>query len=245
MNSINIYKYLTYSLLIIGLLTSNNAKAQSQSWLSQTIPQSLNQPLKLLNQQKNNSARDLLSSNEIFALSPNQNRQLQFSEPANISGVPATENALIKWVISNQDNHHRHFLIANKRLGEMILVDESGVIVARSPALYGINFGDSLTTKQTPAGVFHLQRVSAKHPGYGGDVLTFVNDDIRKVSVSIHRVWMENPSERRIQRLSSPNPNQRRISDGCINLPDSFYESIVNLVDGSKIYILPETRNYF
>lgn len=162
-----------------------------------------------------------------------------------ITGVPATVEGTIAWVISTGDNGGRAFLIADKRSGELVLVERNGVVIGRTPALFGKYKGDRLGLHFTPAGAFKIIKAIAEHPGYGGDVLTFANDDINKVTVSLHRVWLENPAERRLQRLQSSNPNERRISDGCINIPDSFYNNIVDIVNGSKIYILPETRATF
>ena len=54
-----------------------------------------------------------------------------------------------------------------------------------------------------------------------------------------------NPKERRLERLASPTPLDKRISYGCINVPVRFYESVVRPAftgtDGI-VYVLPETR---
>lgn len=241
-------------IITIGGIILTNSNAQSnpnnQSWLSQTIPQKYYQQTAPNNRSfppTNNSNNNQNYDNyDVFTLTPdNYNGKDSVNGYSSLSGVPANEQSLINWVVSSGDNYGRSFLIANKRSGEIILVEGDGSISARSPALFGARLGDEMVSKQTPAGAYTLFQVAAENPGYGGDVLVFANDDVNKVSISVHRVWLETPSERRLQRLSSPNPKERRISDGCINLPDSFYENIVGIVNGSKIYILPETRAYF
>ena len=43
-------------------------------------------------------------------------------------------------------------------------------------------------------------------------------------AVSMHRVRLVDPKERRLERLASPDPAERRISYGCINVPVAFFE---------------------
>jgi hypothetical protein len=52
-------------------------------------------------------------------------------------------------------------------------------------------------------------------------------------------------SERRLERLESPDPAEHRISYGCINVPAAFFASVAwpSLGEsGGVIYVLPETR---
>ena len=53
-------------------------------------------------------------------------------------------------------------------------------------------------------------------------------------------------AERRLQRLASRNPQDNRISYGCINVPAAFYDTQLrprfNAGQGT-LYLLPETRS--
>jgi hypothetical protein len=49
-----------------------------------------------------------------------------------------------------------------------------------------------------------------------------------------------------LQRLASPGVEDNRISYGCINLPASFYDTVIHpMVQAATvvIYVLPETRS--
>ena len=66
-------------------------------------------------------------------------------------------------------------------------------------------------------------------------------------AVSMHRVITTNPHERRLERLSSPTPDDNRISYGCINVWPQFYEAYVRpAYQGQRppVYILPEVEAF-
>lgn len=75
-----------------------------------------------------------------------------------------------------------------------------------------------------------------------GEDVVWVDYD---AAVSMHRVRANVKAERRLERLASSTAADNRISFGCINLPVSFYEKVLNpLVRGSGavVYVLPETQ---
>jgi hypothetical protein len=62
----------------------------------------------------------------------------------------------------------------------------------------------------------------------------------------MHRVRPLVKSERRLERLASPAPDDHRISYGCINLPVAFYDEVVSPLFAARngvVYVLPETRS--
>ena len=83
-----------------------------------------------------------------------------------------------------------------------------------------------LIGKTTPRGEFVLQQRLTDDPGYGGDVLQFDEDE--KSVLAVHRVWLLNPKQNRLQRLSSPDPKDRVITNGCINVDPIIYQEIVD-----------------
>ncbi|UOO81821.1 L,D-transpeptidase [Uruburuella testudinis] len=90
-----------------------------------------------------------------------------------------------------------------------------------------------LVGKDTPKGTFDLNIVKTNRRGYGGDVMKFKED--KKYLYAIHRVWTLKPEERRMQRIASPNPADRHITHGCINVTDEVYEKL-------KAYFVVEIR---
>jgi hypothetical protein len=64
-------------------------------------------------------------------------------------------------------------------------------------------------------------------------------------SISLHRVIRGDPGDRRLQRLATASPLDKRISYGCINVPVKFYEQVVRKTftgTSGIVYILPETK---
>lgn len=78
----------------------------------------------------------------------------------------------------------------------------------------------------TPTGVFPLQRSTTTDAGYGGTVIAYaVRDNGR--TLSIHRPWLGKPSQRRLERLKSPNPRDRQgVSAGCINAESWVFDAL-------------------
>ena len=61
----------------------------------------------------------------------------------------------------------------------------------------------------------------------------------------MHRVRANEPKERRLQRLASPQTDDNRISCGCINVPMDFYEAMLKpafATSNGVVYVLPEIK---
>jgi hypothetical protein len=64
-------------------------------------------------------------------------------------------------------------------------------------------------------------------------------------AVSMHRVRVTDPRERRLERLATPTPSDNRISYGCINMPPHFFEQVLWPAfkqRGGIVYVLPEHK---
>lgn len=97
----------------------------------------------------------------------------------------------------------------------------------------------ALIGKQTPVGTFQLQQARITAPGYGGDVLLY-GKRRDGVALAVHRVYLGNPRERRLDRLASANPDTRRgITGGCINLMPEVYQKLVTCCANASILIEP------
>jgi len=93
----------------------------------------------------------------------------------------------------------------------------------------------ALVGDATPVGTFKVTRADTDLPGYGGDVLMFSEN--AKTILAIHRVWLLKPSEKRLERLFSDDPEQRRhVTNGCINIDPDLYDS---LSDSDELDIIP------
>ncbi|GAB2589984.1 hypothetical protein GCM10027034_23080 [Ramlibacter solisilvae] len=157
---------------------------------------------------------------------------------------------MANWVITSRDNGPKSFVIVDKKQARVFLFDPGGNLKAAAPALLGSAHGDYTVPgignkpielvlpeeKTTPAGRFvaELGKSSSR------------NEDVVWVdyesAVSMHRV-IKVPE--RLKSLASPTPDDNRMSFGCINLPDAFYEKALRpaVQRGAVIYVLPETRS--
>ena len=93
--------------------------------------------------------------------------------------------------------------------------------------------------RTTPAGRF----IAEAGRNLLGEDVVWVDYD---AAVSMHRVRLTNPAERRLERLATPTADDNRISYGCINVPVSFYETYIRPAATKRraiIYVLPEVRS--
>jgi hypothetical protein len=108
------------------------------------------------------------------------------------------------------------------------------------PGIGDRNLSDILPEERTtPAGRF----VASLGYNFSGKDVLWAD---YKNAVSMHRVIMTNPKERRLERLASPKPPGHRISYGCINVPANLYDDVVKpAFTGTYgiVYVLPETRS--
>lgn len=160
---------------------------------------------------------------------------------------------LARWVRLSGDNQRLPFVIVDKKQARVVVFDAHGALRGMTPALMGAARGDHSVPgigerpmasiqpeeRTTPAGRFVAE---LGHNTKGEDIV-WVDYD---AAVSLHRVRANNPVERRLQRLASATPQDNRISYGCINVPQAFYEGIVMpALKGPRralVYVLPETR---
>ena len=161
-------------------------------------------------------------------------------------------NRLIDWITASQDNGPLPYAIIGKQAAMLFLFNSSGEPLGKAPVLIGIAPGDDSSPgvgskvlaqigpaeKTTPAGRFLAKFGLAA----GGERVLWVD---YADSVALHAVITTNPKERRLQRLRSPNPEDHRISFGCINVPTKFYQQKIRPLfqgEGGFVYILPDTK---
>ena len=167
--------------------------------------------------------------------------------------APSADARLVaNWVVHTA-NHQRHaFVLVDKKDARVYVFGPEGRLKESAPALLGAARGDDTfpgvgdkplsavrpEEKTTPAGRFVAE------PGMNAD-----NEDVVWVdydaAVSMHRIRPLVARERRLERLATLTTDDNRISFGCINLPVTFYENVLNPTVhkyGAVVYVLPETR---
>lgn len=160
---------------------------------------------------------------------------------------------LAAWVIAEHNNEGLPFVIVSKTDAKVFAMNAEGQLVGAAPALLGLAIGDDsdpgigarkladigVQQRITPAGRF----VASMGRDLAGQAVLWLD---YADALALHPVATTNPLEQRLRRLSSPSASDNRISYGCINVPESFFNGIVRpLFDaaGGVVYVLPETRS--
>jgi hypothetical protein len=153
------------------------------------------------------------------------------------------------WVADSGDNGAKSFAIVDKKDARVFLFGPDGHLEAAAPALLGAAHGDDTfpgigdkplnqvlpEEKTTPAGRFIAE---VGESSTRGEDVVWVDYE---AAVSMHRI-IKVPE--RLKAMASPTPEDNRLSFGCINLPDAFYEKALRPAAdrGLVIYVLPETH---
>ncbi|HSV82297.1 MAG TPA: hypothetical protein VLK85_24150 [Ramlibacter sp.] len=166
---------------------------------------------------------------------------------------PSPQARLVaNWAVHSRDHKKNAFVIVDKAEARVYVFTPAGKLMESAPALLGSAHGDYSVPgigdkplsaikpdeKTTPAGRFVAQ------PGLNtkGEDIIWVDYD---AAVSMHRIRPLVAKERRLERLATLTVDDNRISFGCINLPVTFYESVLSPTVrkyGAIVYVLPETR---
>jgi hypothetical protein len=164
----------------------------------------------------------------------------------------ADVHRIADWVVGSADHGKQPFAIVDKMQAKVYVFGPGGRLIGASPVLLGLARGDDSEPgigdkpiaavrpeeRTTPAGRF----VAEPGENLGGEHVIWVDYD---AAVSMHSVRANVKSERRLERLESPDPAEHRISYGCINVPAAFFASVAWPTlgqSGGVIYVLPETR---
>jgi len=172
------------------------------------------------------------------------------------SGVPATTDeasTLVGWIAHSRDNAGLPFAVVDKKAARIQVFDAKGRLAGSSPVLLGQAIGDDsapgvgehaqtgdvpFEERTTPAGRFESEPGLNSH----GESVVWVDYE---AAFAIHRLRPGASRVPREVRLASPTPADRRVSYGCVVVPESFYKSVVQRVLGhgrSVVYVLPEVR---
>lgn len=164
---------------------------------------------------------------------------------------PAPVASMLQWVLQFRDNEGAPFAVIDKRQAHLWLFDAAGLAKGNTPVLLGLARGDASVPgigerpmakirtheRTTPAGRF----VAERGRNMAGEYIFWIDYD---AAISMHRVRATNPAERRLERLATPSAHDNRISYGCINVPQAFYDQALDPLFAAPrpvVYLLPET----
>jgi len=179
------------------------------------------------------------------------------SEPGSTPLQPATRlspeaSELIERVTRTGDHDKLPFAVVDKKDARIYVFDAAGRLRGASTALLGQATGDDsapdvgahaqtgdvpLAERTTPAGRF----VSEPGRNLTGEHVIWVDYDS---AFAIHRVRPGRSRQARLARLESPNPEDRRVSLGCVVVPEHFYAQVVRRWLGqgrAVVYVMPES----
>ena len=163
----------------------------------------------------------------------------------------AAARHIADWAVDSRDHGRMSFVIVDKKNAHVWVFGPDGRLRGGTPVLLGAAAGDLSVAgigqrpisevrpeeRTTPAGRFIAE------PGRNalGEDVVWVDYN---AAVSMHRVRVTDPRERRLERLASPTTEDNRISYGCINMPVAFFEGVLSPTFKSTravVYVLPET----
>jgi hypothetical protein len=182
------------------------------------------------------------------AAPPVLKRQLDF---AGAEPTPAVRR-VAQWVVASADNGRQSFAILDKEDARVYVFEPGGKLSGVTPVLLGYAPGDDTVPgigqrpidqvrpeeRTTPAGRFVAEPGRNTIP----EDVVWVDYD---AAVSMHRVRVTDPRERRLERLASPTASDNRISYGCINMPPAFFDEVLWPAfkrRGGVVYVLPEHK---
>ena len=159
---------------------------------------------------------------------------------------------VVDWIVASQDHQGLPFVVVDKTQARVFVFNPQGRLQGAAPVLVGLTRGDegvpgigdrplSLIRpfeRTTPAGRFS----ASLDKNVSGQAILWVDYE---QGISLHPVRSVDPKERRLERLASSIAADHRISYGCINVPYSFWNQVVqpqfqNTV--GVVYVLPDTK---
>lgn len=166
--------------------------------------------------------------------------------------LPGPAAALARQVMASGDNAGLPFAIVDKQAAMVLVFRQDGRLVDKSTVLLGATLGDHATEgvgyrtqtgqlrpedRTTPAGRFP----SAPGRNLAGEAVVWIDYD---KGLAIHRLRPAPLWQRRPERMASPDPLLKRISAGCVVVPENFYDQVVHPMLGQGrgvVYVLPES----
>jgi hypothetical protein len=167
--------------------------------------------------------------------------------------VSPDARATARWVLQRADHRGRPFAIVDKSDAQIYVFAATGVLVGSSPVLLGLASGDRDAVPQmgdrTPASLAPSERTTPagrfdSEPGRNdkGEAIVWIDYD---AALAIHRLRPAPSYQQRPRRMASDNPLDRRITFGCVVVPEPFFDGVIAPTLGTRrgvVYVLPEER---
>ncbi|MCK9688109.1 hypothetical protein [Scleromatobacter humisilvae] len=189
-------------------------------------------------------------SSTAFALTDPTTRQGESLSA--LQTVEASDDAryVEHWIHEKGDDHGRPFVIVDKKAARIFVFGAGGKLLGASSTLLGQSRGDIPVPgagakdpsrllpdeRKTPAGRFE----SVPGRNLHGEPVVWVDYD---TGIAIHRVRPGISQEKRDASLATEDPNNKRLSLGCVVVPETFFWSVVLPTLGNvrgTVYVLPE-----
>ena len=171
-----------------------------------------------------------------------------------LRNVEASDDAryVEQWIREKGDDHGRPFVIVDKKAARIFVFGAGGKLVGASSTILGQSRGDVpvpgagqkdpsqllLNERKTPAGRFE----SIPGKNLHGEPVVWVDYE---TGIAIHRVRPGISQMKRDASLATEDPNNKRLSLGCVVVPENFFWSVVIPTmghDHGMVYVLPEDR---
>ena len=165
--------------------------------------------------------------------------------------LPKAAHALALRIVQSSDHGRLPFAIVDKHAAMLMVYHQDGTFAGASTVLLGQTLGDGSTAgvgertqagkleaadRTTPAGRF--ESLPGKNLA-GEHVVWIAYAD----ALAIHRLRPAPLAEQRVQRMASSNLRDKRISAGCVVVPEAFYDGVIRPVLGygrAVVYVMPE-----
>jgi hypothetical protein len=188
-------------------------------------------------------------SSTAFALTDTTSHGAPASVLASVDASPDARY-VEHWIREKGDDHGRPFVIVDKKAARVYVFGAGGTLVGTSATILGSSRGDipvpgagqkdpsSLLPdeRKTPAGRFESEPGRNLH----GEPVVWVDYD---TGIAIHRVRPGLSQARRLNNLATDDPDNKRMSLGCVVVPEPFFLSVVLPTLGhghGTVYVLPE-----
>ena len=185
----------------------------------------------------------------IAALQPPAMAQAEFGTAA----VSPDARRIADWVAASRDNHGLPFAILDKRGARAYVFDAGARLVGSSLVLLGSAVGDESVAgigERRLADVLPEERTTAagrfqSEPGHdeNGEAVVWVDYE---AALAMHRVKVIDPREHRLERIATGAIDDKFITNGCINVPIEFFDTVVEPRLGHSaaiVYVLPQAKS--
>jgi len=179
--------------------------------------------------------------------------QAPFNRRFPADDAPAAQR-LVHWARETRDHQGLPFAVIDKLAARIHVFSAKAQWLGSAPVLLGAALGDRSAPdignrplskirpeeRTTPAGRF----VTEPGRNLRGEDIVWIDYES---AVSLHRVRSVHASERRPQRLASQGVQDKRISYGCVNAPEAFYNQFIAPLFGQSpgvVYVLPDTEAF-